>query len=84
MVRQTEIEEEDGQIEHLEELVPLDRLHLRHPAARGEVLPVDLPEPDLHEELPDDTAHADPAENEHPQREVGLLAVLSTQCRGGE
>ena len=77
--------DEDGGLEDVaDDVEPLERLPLRHPAARGEVLPVDLPEPDLHEELPDDTAHADPAENKHPQREVGLLAVLSTQRRGGE
>ena len=77
--------DEDGGLEDVaDDVEPLDRLHLRHPAARGEVRPVDLPEPDLPEELPDDNGHAGPAEDEHPQREVGLVAVLSTQCRGGE
>ena len=66
------------------EFEPLERLQLRLLTARGEVRPVDPPEPDLPEELPDDNGHAGPAEDEHPQREVGLVAVLSTQCRGGE
>ena len=66
-MRRTELEEADDLRELLEELEPLDRLPLRLLAARREVLPVELPEPDLHEELPDDDAHADPAKDERPE-----------------